>query len=69
MEKADPSWTMTPWKSNSVGVPFSLLAVLKACAIFALSVSVSLLKNIRVLGESRLETRKAGAAWPLIVHS
>ena len=41
-EYADSSKTVTPWKSNSAGVPSVLLAALKACAIFAPSVSVSL---------------------------
>ena len=39
------------------------------CANFETSASVRLLDNVRVLGESRLETRKAGAAWTVSSHS
>ena len=43
---------MTPWKSNSAGVPFSLLATLNDCANFDLSAAVNLVNSEWVLGDS-----------------
>ena len=59
------SRTVTPWKSNSAVVPSVLSAALNDCASFDVSVSVSLKNSMSSPGESRLETRKAGAGGRL----